>query len=149
MPSPISRFVALLIVSVAATSPVMAQARVNSPIAGAQQQVPYAPLVVRLALQDGAAEVRVEHVVLGSAPKVLCDFRRGTVSPAGDIRVPCADVAAGWSLRVLRRIGTGLSSCPGSVVTPAVKAGVPVVLTVVRDQSRPAGLNLLSCRFEP
>ena len=150
MSTPTSCFLALLVAPLAAAAPVAAQARTRSPIAGAQQEVPLAPLVVRLELRDHGAEVRVEHTRGMAPPVVLCDFRWGTGSPEGDLRVACGEVAAGWQLRVLRRMGSTVTPCANLAIrTPTVKAGVPVLLTVVRDPSSPPPLNALACRFAP
>jgi hypothetical protein len=57
--SPAIPFVSLLLVSLAASFPVAARGRVKSPIAGAHQQVPYTPLVIRMERQPAFLISRV------------------------------------------------------------------------------------------
>lgn len=143
------RALAVLLASITASPSVAAQARVKSPIAGAQQVVAMAPLIVRLERREAATEVRVERAVIGNAPPAICDFRRGNVPPVGGIRIMCGDVGPGWPLRVQLRKGASVIPCTGNVSVPAVQPGVPVVLAVTHEQDRPAAMEFYSCRFDP
>lgn len=144
-----TRTIVVLLASVAGAVPVAAQARVKSPIAGAQREVPFAPLIVQLERREANTEVRVERLAFGTSNAPLCDYRRGNVPPVGGVRISCAEVGGGWTLRVLLRSGSNVNVCSGTVTTPTVTAGTPIVLSITRTQDRSAALEFFSCRFAP